>query len=217
MAEATGSYIEDVDFEDLMFESDVRGYLYEPQYSDEKLKLLEEQEAASAAATAEAEDLPVADEEPARARAGADWWCLCSHCAPMDTEVESVCCKEFQRCRFLLDKISESDEDTVVCVVEHPNVWVASLRGMAVQDGATATVILEAMHPGRCLKERGHPGPRDQRVPHQGAPAGRCPKPCHGVQLLHHSGASLAAGRTGRGWRSRVAGGGNRAVGCCRA
>jgi hypothetical protein len=25
---------------------------------------------------------------------------------------ESVCCKEFQRCKFLLDKISESDEDT---------------------------------------------------------------------------------------------------------
>ena len=39
----------------------------------------------------------------------------------MDTEVESVCCKEFQRCRFLRAKISESDEDTDVCVVEHPS------------------------------------------------------------------------------------------------
>ena len=125
MAEATGSYIEDVDFENLMFESDVRGYLYEPQYSDKKLKLLEGQEAAAAAAAAEAEDLAVADEEPAMARAGADWWCQCSHCAPRDTELESVCCKEFQRCRFLLDKISESDEDTVVCVVEHPKFRTA--------------------------------------------------------------------------------------------
>ncbi|CAL8286165.1 unnamed protein product [Boreogadus saida] len=209
MAEATGSYIEDVDFEDLMFESDVRGYIYEPQYSDEKLKLLEEQEAAAAAATAEAEDLPVADEEPAMARAGADWWCLCSHRAPIDTEVQGKMLGDKAGCGFLYLHLLMTTP--MWCV------WVASLRGMAVQDGATATVILEAMHPGRRLKERGHPGPRDQRVPHQGAPAGRCPKPCHGVQLLHHPGASLAAGRTGRGWRSRVAGGGNRAVGCCRA
>ena len=49
MAEGTGSDIEDGDFEDLMLESDVRGYLYEPQYSDEQLKLIEEQEAAAAA------------------------------------------------------------------------------------------------------------------------------------------------------------------------
>ena len=55
MTEGTGSDIEDGDFEDLMLESDVRGYLYEPQYSDEQLKLIEEQEAA-AAATAKAED-----------------------------------------------------------------------------------------------------------------------------------------------------------------
>ncbi|XP_056449914.1 uncharacterized protein LOC130385435 [Gadus chalcogrammus] len=120
MAEGTGSDLEDRDFDDLMLESDVRGYLYEPQYSDEQLQLIEEPEAA-AAATAEAEGLKVADEEPGMARAGADWWCLCSHCAPMDTEVESVCCKEFQRCRFLLDEISDSDEDTDICVVDHPS------------------------------------------------------------------------------------------------
>ncbi|CAL8397898.1 unnamed protein product [Boreogadus saida] len=104
-----------------MLKSDVRGYLYEPQYSDEQLKLLGGQEGAAAAATAEADDLPVADEAPGMARAGADWWCLCSHCAPMDIEVGSVCCQDFQRCRFLPDKISESDEDTDVCVVEHPS------------------------------------------------------------------------------------------------
>ena len=40
MAEGTGSDIEDGDFEDLMLESDVRGYLYEPQYSNEQLKLI---------------------------------------------------------------------------------------------------------------------------------------------------------------------------------
>ena len=73
MAEGSLSDMEDKDFEDLILGSDVRGYLYEPQYSDEQLKLLEE--TAAAAATAEAEDLPVAEEEPGMARAGADWWC----------------------------------------------------------------------------------------------------------------------------------------------
>ena len=55
MAKGTGSDIEDGDFEDLMLKPDVRGYLYEPQYSDEQLKLIGEPEAA-AAATAKAED-----------------------------------------------------------------------------------------------------------------------------------------------------------------
>ena len=99
--------MEDWDFEEVMVETDVRGYLYEPQYSDEQLRAMEEWEAAeAAAATAEADALPAADEEPAMARAGADWWSLCSHCAPMDTEQESVCCREFQRCQFPLDEIT---------------------------------------------------------------------------------------------------------------
>ncbi|KAK0138485.1 hypothetical protein N1851_024993 [Merluccius polli] len=72
---------------------------------DEQLRAMEEQEAAeAAAATAEAGDLPAADEEPAMARARADWWYLCSH-----------------RCQFLLDEIKESEDDTDVCVVDHPS------------------------------------------------------------------------------------------------
>ena len=117
MAEGTeyadGHDMEDWDFEDVLVETDVRGYLYEPQYSDEQLRVMEEQEAAEAATdTAEADalpaadHLPAADEEPATARAGADWWCLCSHCPPIDTEQESVCCREFQRCQFPLDEIT---------------------------------------------------------------------------------------------------------------
>ncbi|KAG5281307.1 hypothetical protein AALO_G00069730 [Alosa alosa] len=39
----------------------------------------------------------------------------------MDTEQESVCCREFQRCQFLLDEITESEDDTDVCVVDHPS------------------------------------------------------------------------------------------------
>ena len=77
MAEGTeyahGHNMEDWNFEEVMVETDGRGYLYEPQYSDEQLRAMEEQEAAEAAvATAEADDLPAADEEPTMARAGAD-------------------------------------------------------------------------------------------------------------------------------------------------
>ena len=61
MAEGTQYDMEEEDFESLMLESDVCGYLYEPQYSEEQLRLMEEQEAASAA---KAEHLAVADEEP---------------------------------------------------------------------------------------------------------------------------------------------------------
>ena len=53
------------------------------------------------------------------ARTGADWWCLCSHCAPMDTEVESAA-ENFKDVDFSWTK-SESDEDTDVRVVEHPS------------------------------------------------------------------------------------------------
>ncbi|KAK2905457.1 hypothetical protein Q8A67_007256 [Cirrhinus molitorella] len=76
------------DFKELLRESDVRGNLYEPQYSDEQLRMMEEQEAVrAAAAAAEEQDLLGGqEEEPGQTRAGVDWWCQCSRCAPMGTE-----------------------------------------------------------------------------------------------------------------------------------
>ncbi|KAJ8002311.1 hypothetical protein DPEC_G00178560 [Dallia pectoralis] len=69
-------------FEDLLRGSDVCGCLYEPQYSETQLRLTEEQEAAAA----EERSLPGGhEEEPVPSRAGADCWCQCSRCAPMDT------------------------------------------------------------------------------------------------------------------------------------
>ena len=66
-----------------MLHSDIQGYLYEPEYSQEELRQIEEEAAAAAAQQA----LSVAqDEEPERPGL------LCS-----------VCCSEFQRCRFLLE------------------------------------------------------------------------------------------------------------------
>lgn len=120
MAEgADNSSTEDWGFDEDLVDTDVPGYLYEPEYSDEQLRAMEDETAEAAAAT---DALPAAEEEPAGARAGAIWWCLCSNCAPMDTEQESVCCREFQRCQFLLDEMMESDsDDPDVCVVDHPS------------------------------------------------------------------------------------------------
>ncbi|CAL8254644.1 unnamed protein product [Boreogadus saida] len=74
------------------------GYLFEPEFSQEELREREEEDAAAAAEQA----LPVAeDEEPERA--GVNWWCTCLLCSPKNTNTESMCCSEFQRCQFLLE------------------------------------------------------------------------------------------------------------------
>ena len=79
-----------------MVETDVRGYLYEPQYIDEQLRAMEEQEAAEAvAATAEADDLPAADEEPSMPRAGADWWCQWTQDKSLSAAENSSCANFF--------------------------------------------------------------------------------------------------------------------------
>ena len=133
---AEGSSEDDMaegDFEELVRESDARGYLYEPHYSEEQLRMIEEQEAAGAAAVAEERDLPGGiEEDPGQTRAGADWWCHCSRCTPMDTDRESYCCREFPRCHFLLEEIAKSADETAppACVTEHPSFGPHMDRGV---------------------------------------------------------------------------------------
>jgi hypothetical protein len=81
----------EVDFENLLLDSDIQGYLYEPEYCQEELTQIEEE----AAATAAEQALPVAEDvEPKRAGL------LCS---PIDTNTESLCCGDFQRFQLLLE------------------------------------------------------------------------------------------------------------------
>ena len=69
-----------VDFENLLLDSDIQGYLFEPEFSQEELRERKEEDAAAAAEQA----LPVAeDEEPERAGL------LCS---PIDTYLNSIIC-----------------------------------------------------------------------------------------------------------------------------
>lgn len=73
----------------------------EPQWSDEQWRRLEEQEAATVAAAAGQQDLPVVDcEQSGLTRDRAHCWCQSLHCASVDTR-ESLCCREFQRYQFL--------------------------------------------------------------------------------------------------------------------
>lgn len=37
-------------------------------------------------------------------RAGDNWWCHCSKCAPMETQEEWLCCSKFHRGQFLLNE-----------------------------------------------------------------------------------------------------------------
>ena len=68
-----------VDFENLLLDSDIQGYLFEPEFSQEELRERKEEDAAAAAEQA----LPVAeDEEPERT--GLLY-------SPIDTDTVSLC------------------------------------------------------------------------------------------------------------------------------
>ena len=69
----------------LLLDSDIQGYLYEPEYSQEELTLIGEVDAAAAPEQA----LPVAEE--------AEEECAGLLCSPIYTNTESLCCSEFQR------------------------------------------------------------------------------------------------------------------------
>ena len=71
------------------FEYDGRPYLFEPEYTDEELREMEEQ------TRREREEQEARDEEESRPRINGDWWCCCGHCNAMPTEEESLSCTEW--------------------------------------------------------------------------------------------------------------------------
>ncbi|XP_049272492.1 uncharacterized protein LOC119397913 [Rhipicephalus sanguineus] len=65
---------------------------------------------------------PSSDEEvPADARMGHAHWCQCGHCRPMETELESLCCKDVERVRALIP-------EEVGCITAHPTFQQACLN-----------------------------------------------------------------------------------------
>ncbi|XP_039650889.1 uncharacterized protein LOC120555826 [Perca fluviatilis] len=72
-----------------------RPYLFEPEYTDEELQIMEENRRAAEEA-AEITEIPDTPN-----RCAGDWWCSCGQCQPMATEEECLCCREsdvFRQC-----------------------------------------------------------------------------------------------------------------------
>ena len=83
MVNLTDVEVEDID--DKPFEFDGRPYLFEPENTDEELLALDSERAGQKAEQAVAASMP---------RTLTTWWCSCGCCVQMDTEEESLCCKE---------------------------------------------------------------------------------------------------------------------------
>lgn len=80
-------------------------YLFEPEYSDQELREMEE--ASAAAARLQASE---------RQRSHQKWWCSCSKCCEMTTEVESICCHEWN---IAMPQLQDADEDIAESVPSH--------------------------------------------------------------------------------------------------
>lgn len=80
--------MEDIDAEDWLV-ADPEPYLFEPEYTEEELAQMDrvreethEDEQAGAIV---------------RTRANSSWWCKCDCCEQMPTEIESLCCAEWDQ------------------------------------------------------------------------------------------------------------------------
>ena len=86
-------------------------YLFEPEYTDQELRAIEE--ASAAAARLQASE---------RQRSLQNWWCSCSKCCEMPTEVESIRCHEWN---IAMPQLQDDDEDidstpSYTCLTEDP-------------------------------------------------------------------------------------------------
>ncbi|XDV31922.1 hypothetical protein PO909_002845 [Leuciscus waleckii] len=81
---------------------------FEPEYTDEDLRQMEE----TAAAT----------QTSGRQRSNETWWCTCGKCQPLPMEQESQCCHDWTISIPPLETISRSAGETVPpsrCITEH--------------------------------------------------------------------------------------------------
>jgi len=102
-------YIEDyTDEDDDMDYRNPRPYLYEPVYTEEELRALDQRTL----------DVPITPGDPdERRRADTNWWCECGSCLPMATEIESLCCVEWGKVLpSMVSSNTTEDESDRVCV-----------------------------------------------------------------------------------------------------
>ena len=113
----------DTDDEDIPFSTEPKGYLYEPEYKDAELRQMELERAER-----ERRDREVAQAEvgptavAVRDRVTDKWWCTCSKCQIMPTEVECYCCHEWELVMPPMQDLSIDEEASVpasVCITNH--------------------------------------------------------------------------------------------------
>lgn len=110
--------------EDIPFNIEPKGYLYEPECTDAELRQVEFERAERERADREAVQAEVgATTVAARDRVGDKWWCTCSKCQLMPTEVESYCCHEWELVMPQMQNLSIADEEASapasVCITHH--------------------------------------------------------------------------------------------------
>ncbi|XP_060775114.1 uncharacterized protein LOC132884975 [Neoarius graeffei] len=117
----------DSDVENIDFISQPKGYLYDPEYTDEEIRQMELERAERERVDREVEE----GEAGAAAGAGAGaarhrvtdkWWCTCSKCEVMQTEVECYCCHEWDLIMPQMQDLSidkEASMPAAVCITNH--------------------------------------------------------------------------------------------------
>lgn len=98
--------------DEVPFTLEPRGYLYEPEFTEEELLQMETRQA-------ERDREETSVENVAQERIGNTQWCECMNCISMPTDPESYCCHEWNLVTGQIQDLSES-EDTgdsrTVCI-----------------------------------------------------------------------------------------------------
>lgn len=114
--------------EEFDFDSEPKGYMYEPEYTDDELRQMEldraERERVDREATVEAEAGATAG--PAVSRLADKSWCTCSKCEIMQTEVECYCCHEWELVMPQLQNLSIHEDvggtAAAVCITNNNDI-----------------------------------------------------------------------------------------------
>ncbi|XP_038163456.1 uncharacterized protein LOC119798171 [Cyprinodon tularosa] len=101
-------------------------FLYEPEYTDDELRYMDE----AAAAQAEPQT-PLCY----RRRASETWWCKCGNCQAMPTEEESICCVDWDLLMPPLEDLNISTDETEstsqrLCVTQNTDYPPLLTRGV---------------------------------------------------------------------------------------
>ena len=91
------------DFKDFLGD-DVRGYRFEPEYTEEELKIMKTTGNNQTTTTTDSASATSATAMVDRAQDVERSWCTCGPCPVMPTNVESICCHEVDRSLLVIDE-----------------------------------------------------------------------------------------------------------------